>query len=209
MNVRTSVAVEWTLRSFAIATYLLLLLAIFNNWRVTEHPYSLTMLLVTETFTLLIIVCARRATQRDLSPVSVIAVVYTSSYFLLLEPAGSKMLIPDWAGAVVQTAGLALTLLGKATLGRAFGILPAVRGLVTSGPYRLVRHPIYLGYMISNVGFLLANASVRNAVVLGVLVVVQVVRIYREEAAFELSDRADAFKEYRSRVRFRLLPPLF
>ncbi len=200
---------EWALRSFAIAAYLLMLLAIFNNWRVNEHAYSLLMLLITEAFTLAIIVLARSAVMRDASPLNVIAVVYTSSYFLFLDPSDAIRVIPESAAAVIQGAGLAFTVVAKATIGRMFGILPAVRGIVTTGPYRIVRHPIYLGYAIGNVGFYLANASVRNALILGTLLLTQFLRIAREEAVFNRSAMADEYKAYSARVRFRLIPKVF
>jgi protein-S-isoprenylcysteine O-methyltransferase Ste14 len=40
--------------------------------------------------------------------------------------------------------------------------MPANRGVVSSGLYRLVRHPIYMGYLITHAGFLLANPTVWN-----------------------------------------------
>ena len=36
---------------------------------------------------------------------------------------------------------------GKVVLGRSFGLVPANRGIVARGPYLLVRHPIYAGYL--------------------------------------------------------------
>ncbi len=209
MTARQNTALEWLLRFFAIATYLLMLLVIFNNWRVESHAYSLLMLLLTEGFTLVIILFARIASRRDVSPLLVLAVIYTSSFFLLFETVNTVHLIPEWAAATVQAAGLGVTVSSKATLGRAFGILPAVRGLVTAGPYRLVRHPIYLGYMIGNVGFLLANASIRNMLVIAALVLVQVLRILHEEALLQKSEFKAAHKAYCAQVRFRLVPLVF
>ena len=209
MRSRREGAIEWGLRSFAVVAYLLMLLAIFNNWRESGHAYSLLMLLVTEGFTLSLILSARRAVARDASPALVLAVIYTSSYFLFLDPGDSIRVIPDSAGATMQGIGLGLTLVSKAQLGRAFGVLPAVRGLVCSGPYRLVRHPIYLGYLIGNIGFLLANASMHNALVLTALGLVHILRIFREEAIFERSDLKPAYDLYCSRVRFRLIPGVF
>ena len=41
--------------------------------------------------------------------------------------------------------GLLIVIAGKVSLGRSFGLIPANRGIVSTGLYRLVRHPIYLG----------------------------------------------------------------
>ena len=60
------------------------------------------------------------------------------------------------AGSVI---GLAIVIAGKMTLGRSFGLMPANRGIVSSGVYRIVRHPIYLGYLITHVAFIFANPS--------------------------------------------------
>ena len=59
---------------------------------------------------------------------------------------------PAWAtggfGLLVLAACLSLASLFK--LGRSFGVWPAVRGLTTKGPYRLVRHPMYLAYVLAD-----------------------------------------------------------
>jgi protein-S-isoprenylcysteine O-methyltransferase Ste14 len=74
---------------------------------------------------------------------------------------------------------LAWVLVAKTVLGRSVDLLPAQCGFVTAGPYRIVRHPIYFGYLIGHIGFLLVNFSWRNAAVLALLYVAQVVRIQR------------------------------
>ncbi|CAN5880267.1 isoprenylcysteine carboxylmethyltransferase family protein [soil metagenome] len=201
--------VEWSLRLCAIAVYAVMIYGVASAWFADTTRYSLLMLMVSEAFTLGLILCARVAVRRDVSVITVLATVYSSCFFALFDNANALHLIPEWAAATLQVAGLAVQVTAKATLGRSFGVLPAARGLVTGGLYRIVRHPIYLGYMIGNLGFLLANASLRNLLVLLALLLTQVLRILREETVLGSGGAKSAYDNYRSRVRFRLLPYVF
>jgi len=65
-------------------------------------------------------------------------------------------------GAPAALAGTALVLGSRAALGRAWGFVAKAspeRGLITSGPYRCVRHPIYLGLTLVASGEALAFSS--------------------------------------------------
>lgn len=66
------------------------------------------------------------------------------------------------SGCLLALAGVALVLRSRAELGQAWSFLPQAdqaRGLVTTGPYRLVRHPIYLGFALLALGQALAFGS--------------------------------------------------
>ena len=52
-------------------------------------------------------------------------------------------------GQGITSLGLLLVLWTMGTLGRSFGIAPANRGIIMNGPYRFIRHPMYLGELIS------------------------------------------------------------
>lgn len=56
--------------------------------------------------------------------------------------------------ALLMVAGILFQIVSKSMLGRRFGIVAANRGICASGPYRLVRHPIYMGYLMTHIGFL-------------------------------------------------------
>ena len=74
------------------------------------------------------------------------------------------------------------------------------------GPYRVVRHPMYLGYLVTDIGFLVANFGVRNVVVVVAQWTLQVVRIVKEE---QLLSKDATYREYMSRVRYRLVHGVF
>lgn len=108
----------------------------------------------------------------------------------------------DW-GQVISVAGLMLMLWALDALGYSFGIAPADRGLVIDGPYRWVRHPMYLGELISLTGAVLASPSPWNSLVLHVLLVTLLLRMRWEERI------VFGYSAYAGRVRWRLIPFIF
>jgi protein-S-isoprenylcysteine O-methyltransferase Ste14 len=110
--------------------------------------------------------------------------------------------IPLWL-LIPGLAGYALTLVALLALGKSFGIAPADRGLVRQGPYRLVRHPMYLGELAYRCVLVGASLSAGNLALLLALIIVQVARIQREERIF--SD----YEQYAQQTRWRLLPGIW
>ncbi len=108
---------------------------------------------------------------------------------------------PDLLVTLLALTGYGLILWSLLALGGRFGIAPADRGLVTSGPYRLVRHPMYLGELLLR-GALVASApNLVLAVLLTLcLALIQVLRIQREEGII------CGYAIYTAQTRFRLLP---
>src|SRR5262245_48494787 len=94
------------------------------------------------------------AQDRSLASNAAVFVAYTYPY--------AQMLYLRWVPGDVASieGGLALVLVAAClscaslvTLGRRFGVRPALRGLATRGPYRVGRHPIYLAYVLSDIGY--------------------------------------------------------
>ena len=101
-------------------------------------------------------------------------------------------------------AGTLFTIWSLATLGRCFGLFPEVRGLVMRGPYRVVRHPVYLGELLSAVGLLLAKPHPVIIGIFAVFVALQYWRTVYEERALAAA-YPDEYPAYARRVP-RLLP---
>jgi len=201
---------RWTeglLRVFALLLMGFIVFRWGHAWMLDHSRWTALLLLVSEGYTLMLVLLAHRAIQRDLSAAAMAATIYATCAGALLGDQGTTRLALEWIGAVLQLASMAWQFTAKVFLGRSFGLLPAQRGLVTVGPYRVVRHPIYFGYLIGHIGFLLANFSWRNAGVLALLYVAQVIRIEREEAV--LAATSGDYRLYRQSVRWRLLPLVY
>jgi protein-S-isoprenylcysteine O-methyltransferase Ste14 len=124
----------------------------------------------------------------------------------VLVPATVTAWAPEVLTVALSCAGLAIVIAGKVTLGRSFALLPANRGIVSSGVYRLVRHPIYMGYLVTHVAYLAANPSVWN---IAALVVADVALMARAVCEEQTLARDPAYREYQTRVRWRVAPGVF
>jgi protein-S-isoprenylcysteine O-methyltransferase Ste14 len=131
--------------------------------------------------------------------------VALSSVVLLEKPSDAASTTLVVVGDLVALAAWAWLLVSFVALGRCFGLLPEARGLVTRGPYRLVRHPVYLGEFVGVAGLLIASPTLRNLGLVVGFAVAQAVRMRMEERAL-----GEEFPEYAtySAATPRLLPRL-
>ena len=124
----------------------------------------------------------------------------------LLAPGTAAALAPEPLTVALSCAGLAIVIAGKITLGRSFALLPANRGIVSSGLYRVVRHPIYMGYLVTHAAFLVASPTLWNIAALLVADGALLARAVCEEQTLAKDPKYTA---YQSRVRWRVAPGLF
>ncbi len=102
------------------------------------------------------------------------------------------------------------TIVSLSSLGRSFAVFPSLRSIVNRGPFRWIRHPAYLGELGLVVVCAMASdwAIDHWKIVLSLVfaVVAIAIRIWIEESL--LSTQA-AYQQYRSAVRWRLLPGIW
>jgi protein-S-isoprenylcysteine O-methyltransferase Ste14 len=125
---------------------------------------------------------------------------------LIVEPGTGMALAPPALAAGLLFAGLILQIHAKVTLARSFGCVPAHRGLQLAGPYRFVRHPMYAGYLLSHVAFLLVNPTWRNVAAYGICYALQIPRLIAEERLLAVDPQ---YRQYQQDVKFRLIPGVF
>ena len=102
--------------------------------------------------------------------------------------------------------GVVWSALSLATLGKSFAILPSVRECVSRGPYRLIRHPIYLGESIMLLGCIIA-AGGKSWWILIFFAPAIFARIHAEESALMRS--SEGWRMYSKQVPWRLIPKIF
>jgi protein-S-isoprenylcysteine O-methyltransferase Ste14 len=119
--------------------------------------------------------------------------------------------LPVAIGLCVLAAGVAFRTWAMLTLGRLFKFVVVIQDdhrVITSGPYRLLRHPSYTGALVAFLGAGIALDSWLSIVALGVIPLLAIlVRIRKEEAELANGLGPD-YTTYASRTR-RLVPGLW
>ena len=194
------------IEKFLVATFMVVLAARLVPVVIATGALPPLFLLVSEGVVVLFILL-RRPT-RDISRRSqdwLLGLAGTLLPLLAIAPQGASVL-PLLLCEGIMVAGFALQLSAKLTLRRSFGVVAANRGVKASGPYRLVRHPMYAGYALTHIGFLLAGPTLWNLAIYGTVLTIAVRRIVAEERVL---CEDPAYRALAAKVRFRLLPLVF
>ena len=137
----------------AVIVALFTLLSCNLSERLPAHrPVTGLLLLAGESLVVILTIVRRRAHIVDRSAAAAVMTTVSLAGPSLLRASGRRALVPDVATALVSAVGLMIVVVGKLTLGRSFGVVPANRGVVVRGPYTSSAHPIYTGYLVTHVG---------------------------------------------------------
>lgn len=192
-------------RMVVVALFTLMAVAIAADFLATGRLTGL-LLLASETLVVILTICRRSTSIVDRSIRARVLTTISMMGPPLARPAAVAALAPELMTVALSAAGLLVVIAGKLSLGRSFGLMPANRGIVSTGLYRLVRHPIYLGYLVTHLAFVAANPSVWNIVLLLAADLALLLRAVCEEATLA---RDAAYRTYQSQVRWRVVPGVF
>jgi protein-S-isoprenylcysteine O-methyltransferase Ste14 len=163
------------------------------------HKPGNIMLMVSEGLIVLMVLFRRGTGDITLRPADWLTGILGTALPMLVHPTGD-----GWSGgAVLMAAGLIISFGAKLSLRRSFGVIAANRGVKRTGLYAVVRHPMYLGYLVTYIGVAALNPSAWNAVLLSCWLAFEVLRIFAEE---RILMQDPAYRDHADKVRFRLIP---
>jgi protein-S-isoprenylcysteine O-methyltransferase Ste14 len=143
------------------------------------------------------------------------AVAYAATFMFPAFCFASSLWQPNWmrpsspalflAGLFLWMVGAYLGLWALLRLRRAFSIVPQARTLVTDGPYRIARHPVYASYLLQYGGVAISHLTPAIAALFFAWFVVVRIRIVYEERILDAT-----FPQYASyRLRVGRFAPRF
>lgn len=111
-------------------------------------------------------------------------------------------------GIALTAAGAAFSIVARLYLGENWSATATIKQdheLIRTGPYRLVRHPIYTGTLIAAIGTAIALGETRDLLALP-LVIVGFWLKARSEERLLMSNFGDRYAAYRREVRGAIIP---
>jgi protein-S-isoprenylcysteine O-methyltransferase Ste14 len=179
--------------------------SLLTSWQESGNIVSLVLLL-SESTVVVFVVIRRYTSDVSVQPLDWLIALLGTTAPLLVRPTGGEPLVPLSVCAPLMLAGMVLQVAAKFALSRSFGVVAANRGVKIGGPYRLVRHPMYAGYVMTQIAFLLTNPSAWNAAIYGFALACQIGRILAEERVLV---RDPSYRAFAAAVPYRLVPRVF
>jgi protein-S-isoprenylcysteine O-methyltransferase Ste14 len=137
----------------------------------------------------------------------VLAVAGTFSMTLVtMFPRANLSFTQTVIASLISLVGTGLSVFALAHLGRSFSVMAEARRLVTSGPYRIVRHPLYLFEAVASLGILFQFFSFYGVLIYLAHCFLQLQRMKNEEAVLE--GVFPEYQTYRSKTA-RVIPGLY
>ena len=148
-------------RALVCALFTMLSIRLLADFMRTGRVTGL-LLLASESLVVVLTLLRRRAQFVDRSAVAAAVTIISIAAIPLLRPVSALSPVADTVTAIISALGLALVVVGKITLGRSFGLVPANRGVVVFFFNDTAPTEIYTGYLVTHVAFVVAHPSPWN-----------------------------------------------
>jgi protein-S-isoprenylcysteine O-methyltransferase Ste14 len=195
----------WVDRTIAIIAALPFIYVLYYNVQIVDLTIPRVALLL-QLCLLVVTMLIRRAPVRVTTNPVYWLVAFVASYYGFLTVAVSASgypLVPARYTGMLSIASVIADGYARVTLGRNIGFVPAQRRLVTGGPYRFVRHPIYSALFLAECCVVLENFSPVNLVLSLIFLSLFVIKTLMEENFLRLDP---AYARYMEEVRYRWIP---
>ncbi len=146
--------------------------------------------------------------KTKITPYTLVTLQLGSLTYLLLS--GPKF-ASDWTGLLLEAAGVILGLVAIYVAGiHNVNVTPTPKNgsrLITTGPYSLIRHPMYLAQVVAVIPLVIDKPSNLRMAVLVLLMATLVFKMFYEEKGL-VRQFGDAYIAYQKRS-YRVLPWIF
>lgn len=205
MTISAFLGRPWVDRTIAFLAALPFIYVLYYNLQVAELSIPRVALLL-QLCLLVVTMLIRRAPVRVTTNPIYWLVAFVASYYGFLTVSVSvdgHPLVPSLLTDALSVASVLADGYARVTLGRNIGFVPAQRLLVTRGPYRLVRHPIYSALFLAEFCVVLENFSLVNLILSIIFLGLFVIKTLMEE---DFLRRDPAYARYMEEVRHRWIP---
>ena len=189
-----------------IAVFYVFLLSRMSPWSSDGHSALNLIYLFDQLWVLVFILVRRQTVVITRRPLDWLVALAATALPLFVTPVSDTPAVPMIFAVVVMLSGTAIHLAAKLTIRRSFGMVAANRGIKVSGPYRLVRHPMYVGYMLTHVGLLLGGPTLSNFFIVTACWILLLMRIVTEERVLSKDPK---YITMMGHTRFRLIPGIY
>ena len=202
---RLGALMHWPMNALIAFLWGRFVLAALNQWIFDSNPLNF-MIVIHNTLLMFFFLMRRKSLTVSSRPLDWAIPIFTLCGAMLLRPAAvagqSRVLISVW----FQCLGVAGIIFSLLSLGKSFGVIPANRKIVCAGAYRIVRHPLYLSEIVFYTGFVSGNPSMKNGLLVLMILAGQLYRSISEETLLAIDP---SYRSYQKRVRYRFIPGLF
>jgi protein-S-isoprenylcysteine O-methyltransferase Ste14 len=127
-------------------------------------------------------------------------------YAIPLFPRRELSVAAEMVATLLILVGSSAAVVALLQLRRSFSMMAEARRLVTSGPYRYVRHPLYLADEVAILGILIQFFSIWTAMIFALQIAFQLRRMHNEETV--LGEILPEYAAYQNRTA-RLIPRIY